>query len=144
MSYKKYIIISNKMKCLTLLYRLNIFVFNHFTLQITIWIRRIFAFFVSNNNELLIVQKYPIIEKYHSYLFMFFQIAEPRERSVAELAWVRSSGVIAIGIDADVDINLGFRWEAGWCRRCAGGRRLAAATRVGPAILTMPRGTSGS
>ena len=75
---------------------------------------------------------------------MFFQVAEPRERSVAELAWVRSSGVIAVGIDADVDINLGFRREAGRCRRRARGRCLAAATRVGPAILAVPRGTSSS
>lgn len=78
------------------------------------------------------------------YLLVFLQVAEPRERPVAELAGVRGSGVIAVGIDADVGVDLRLRREAGRCWRRAGGRRLAAATRVGPAILAVPRGTSGS
>lgn len=77
-------------------------------------------------------------------LFVFLQVAEPRERPVAELARVRGSGIIAVGIDADVGVNLRLRRKAGRCRCRAGRRRLAAATRIGPAILAVPRGASGS
>lgn len=84
------------------------------------------------------------VVKRHPYLFMFLQVAEPRECPVTELAGIGGGGIIAVGIDADVGVNLRLRRKAGRRRCCAGRRRLAAATRVGPAILAVPRRTSSS
>lgn len=80
----------------------------------------------------------------YPHLFVFFQVAESRECSIAELAGVRSGGVVAVGVAADVGVHLGFWGKTCRRRRRAWGRRLATATRVGSTVFAVPRWTSGS
>lgn len=100
----------------------------HFTLQVTVFeFKRTFAIFLSSTvtSERTFDDRGSCCSP---YLFVFLQVAEPRKRPVAELAGIRGSGIVAVGIDTDVAVDLGLRREAGRCRGCAGRRRLAAAT----------------
>lgn len=77
-------------------------------------------------------------------LFVFFQVTQSWKGSIAELARIRRSGVVSIDVDADVGVDLGFRWKAGRRRRRARRWRLSSASRVRPAILAVPGRTSGT
>lgn len=118
----------------------DLYLFRHFIMQITaLESLDVFLQFINNR---LTIERSGKSRSLYLYLFVFFQIAQTRKLPVAELARIGGGGIGAIGIDVGVD--LGLRRETRRRRSRAGRRCLAAATWIGPAILAVPRGTSGS